>query len=143
MLLLIRRGVPKLAGKFTNLMLVLSGFLIVFYFLGLNDSGASSGLLNLLLHPENIKSNEKIVLIGTLIGSIIAAGAAALLTRSYSPEIIILASLVPMLLEFGYELIAIFNVVAHISSVLAVIVFSPILLLWVFTVLEWWRGVST
>lgn len=129
-------------AKFSTYMFMISGFLLVFYFLGLNEGGALSGLLNLLLNPSQLKSSELVLLLGSVFTSL-TIGVSAIITRAYNPDLVILASLTPLLLEFGYELFLVFNIVKEVSTVFAVLVFSPMLLVYVFTVIEWWRGVTT
>ncbi len=46
------------------------------------------------------------------------------------------------LLGFGWDFIIIFSTVASVSAMFAIMVFSPLMFLWLLTVLEWWRGVT-
>ena len=144
-------------GKFTTMLVLLVGALIIFNVFGLVDGGASGSLYSIINDPSVLQSRVDsgidnpvkedrnaglFVLLGSAVGSIIIA-ITALVTRSYSPEIILLAAAVPALFAIVFDLFIVFNNVNQVSHVLAIILLSPVIILWIFTVIEWWSGVST
>jgi hypothetical protein len=133
-------------GKFTNYILLLSGFFIIFYIFGLND-GATGSLIGLLLNIGSLKSyinsGQGWGAIGLIIGGLTTYGVVAIITRQFFSESLALATLLPFLLGFAYDFVVIYKSVAQISSIIALLVLSPMIVVYVFTVIEWWRGVTT
>jgi len=133
-------------AKFTNYILLLSGFFLIFYLFGLNN-GITGALFDILLNPSSVQSlmsSGALKVLGVFVSALgIGLTAVAFITRSYFSESMVLLPLIPLLLSFIYDFIAIYNTVASASTVLALLVLSPFILLYVFTVIEWWRGVST
>ena len=113
---------------------------------GLNN-GITGALFDILLNPSSVQSlmsSGALKVLGVFVSALgIGLTAVAFITRSYFSESMVLLPLIPLLLSFIYDFIAIYNTVASASTVLALLVLSPFILLYVFTVIEWWRGVST
>lgn len=133
-----------MANKFTNYFMFMAGLTLLFYFFGLVDGGATDTFINLLLNIQNLSTS---VLIAIFIGgSGLAAGvlkvAAGSAFLGFRADLVVFAVAVVPLLGFGYDFLVVFSTIAAINGVFAILVLSPLILLYVFTVLEWWRGVT-
>lgn len=130
-----------MANKFTNYLLFMAGLNLTFFFLGLVDGGATDTFINLLLNIQNMQSSTKmLIFIGLPIGVLgVAFGAAVL---GFRADLVVFAVAIAPVLAFGWDFIVIFNTVASVSRMFAIMVFAPLMFLWVLTALEWWRGVT-
>ncbi len=130
-----------MANKFYNYLGFMAGTSLLFYFFGLIDGGATDTFINLLLSPENLSSSQKI---GGLLG--IAAGVLGVAFGSavlgFRADIVIFAPIVATLFGFGWDFLTVFLKLKDASPIFAILVLAPLILLWVVTVLEWWRGVT-
>jgi len=127
-------------GKLTTYILVMSGLMLLFYFSGLLDSTANSTILNLLLNPESIKTSELdvqviLVLEGLLVGGIVVGFAAA-----GNVELGVMGIFAIFMMNMLWDFLRVFSKVYSINPVMALLLFSPILLLYAVTIIEWWRG---
>jgi len=131
-------------GKLTTYIAILSTVIIGFHFAGLIGDTPISWLMDLLLNPEEVSSHAwyttafgvfalfsgvAIIVIGTLVPD-----------RLEKAATIGLASLIGILI---FDLVSIFNVLALSSLPLAIFVMSPLIVIFVLTVVEWWRGLTT
>lgn len=128
-------------GKLTTYILVMSGLILLFYFTGLlPESTASNTLLTMLLNPNALSESpigldSKELLIGIVAGGIIIG---ALLIANV--ELGIMAIFVVSISAFLWDFSSVFNRVYSENPVIAVLLFSPIMLLMIITLIEWWRG---
>ena len=129
-------------GKTTTYILIMSGLMLLFYFSGLLDGTISSRLLNIILTPEsfgNTSGTLYLEVMGVLLG--IAAGTGiviGILTKNV--ELAIVSPLAVWLLSLFFDFIRVFLKVFAENPVIAVLLFSPIMLLWFITIVDWWRG---
>ncbi len=137
------------AGKLFLFLGIVSGLMLLFYFTGLTkicdgdictNAGATSELLNLLLSPEDISFKDmankgNVVLVG-----IAAVVAGVGLFISGKPELALIAPFAIFLMTLVFEVTKVLSVVYSINPVIALLLFSPIMILIVPTILEWWRG---
>ena len=122
-------------GK-TGLFLVFaSGMLVLFHIGGLITTNP---FLNVLLNPQNFTSSDLWSLILVIVGSVGAAILVGFVTRN--PEIVAMSAFVPSFFLFMWDFVEIFNVFEGQNRALALLVFSPIILLFFFTAVEFWRG---
>ena len=130
-------------AKVLNLMLWMTGLILLFYFMGLVEATPNSTLLNMLLTPEGFKDSpislkvvlslEAIAATGIIIGFAIA--------REASLGIGVAAGI--PLLNYFWDFLSVTRVVMDANMVLGILVFAPLILSWVVTMVEWVRGVST
>lgn len=130
-------------GKLLILILVFSGILLLFHFTGIigAEETANSSLIQMLLNPSTIKDfgiGTKIIL---ALEGILAVGGAILvgyLTKDLQSATI--APLAIYLLNLMWDFIKVFQKVYAISPVLAVLIISPVLILFPIVIVDWWRG---
>ncbi len=139
-------------GKLTTFIFVFGGLLLLFYFTGLlqecEDDGMcmsvtpNSKMLDLLMHPENMQNSDfsltaLLVLSGTLVGAI----AIGILTGR--PELALLAPIGIFLMGLLWDFLYVFNRVRAENPVFAVLFFAPVMIMFVITIMDWWRGRDT
>lgn len=129
-------------SRLTNYILFMSSIILMFYFFGLLQGTPTSGLLSILLAPSDLSSSELYTIIVTVVGVVIAGGAIAfaLVQRA---DFVIIAPMVILLLSFGWDFISVVNAVYAANAYLAVFLFSGFMIVYILTVVEWWRGVDT
>jgi len=132
-------------GKLTNSIALMSGILLLFYFGGLIPSTPTTALLNLALHPESLQGS---VLWNTIIGvsSLVLGFTALVLGNFLNVDLYYFWPLVIYFLNVGYDFMAIYQQIAGYSAVAAVfsvLLFGPLMIIYVIGLVEWWRGVET
>ena len=122
-------------GRMATYVLIISAFMIVFYIGGLIPENS---MINILLNPETLRTNLYLQVLTTM-GSI-GIGTAIVTSLAGKNE---LAALIAFTTLFGsiiLEFFSIYTAIASYNKILAFIVISPLCLLLILTVLEWWRG---
>ena len=139
-------------GKLTNYLIIMSGILLLFHFGGLmgtasdtcNSANPNNALLCLLLSPEDLPNTEfainKVVFALQGIGlGIIIIGAAV----TGNLELALVAPVAIFMFNLLWSFLDVFNKLREINPVFAVLIFAPILIMFVVTILDWWRGRDT
>lgn len=130
-------------GKLTTYLIVMSGLTLLFYFTGLLEATPNSTLLNLLLSPEKLESEpialKAVTVVEAILASIIVVGFAV----AGNVELGVMSAFAVYLFNLFWDYIAVFAVVASANPVIAVLLFSPMLIVYITTIIEWWRGITT
>lgn len=127
-------------GKITTYIAILSMVIIGFHFAGLIENTPISWFMNALLHPESLNVNSFYtelsgilalfagagIVIGTLVAGKIEQGATVAFTS--------------LLFVIGWDIVAIFNILRQLNEMVAIFIISPFLVIYVLSVIEWWRG---
>lgn len=127
-------------GKLTLYLLMLSGIMLLFYFGGLLQDTPNSLILDLILKPENYGDSifaNKLLAIFT---GLTALASVAIGIALRSPELGLLAAFSVYLFNLAWDFISVFNIVRDANPVFALLIFSPLFLIYMLTVVEWWRG---
>ncbi len=126
-------------GKMINYMVLLSFILILFHGAGLLEEGGVSTLLRFLLHPSlfSVTSFSGIITAAFLS---IGIGVTVAFFIARQPELAIKVGMATFLLEVGWDLIIIFNILKELNTFFATAIISPLILTYAFTVFEWWVG---
>jgi len=129
-------------GRMTTFIVIMVGMTLLFHFMGLIENTPNSALLNLALNPESITDNTfyqnmLFVFTGLGLGGLIILG-----TISKNFELVAMAPFVILLLYLLLDFIAVFQVAYVHLGVLAILLFSPFIVMFIITCLDWWRGVS-
>ena len=124
-------------------MVVMSGLMLLFYFTGITEQTGTTTLLNLLLNPEGFQETpiaiKAIAVLTGILASVIVVGFAI----AGNVELGVMVAFTTFLFNSLWDFLAVFNKVAAVNPVIAVLIFSPLLFLFIVTTIEWWRGVST
>lgn len=75
-----------------------------------------------------------------IVGVVIAIGI-GFITKNF--ELALMAPLTSYLLFLGWDFLKVFEKVAQVNEVIAVIIFGPLMLLWLLTLVEWLRNPNT
>ena len=131
-------------GKFGTYLIIMFGLLLLFLFMGLLPLDKSnSPLVRLLLSPTDLQTSDLSVqtvlsIEGILAGVLIVGFGAAV-----NLELGVMVGVSIFLFNRIFDFIGVFSTVNQVNPILATLMFSPLLIALVVTVLEWWRGITT
>ena len=130
-------------AKLTTYMAILSMVILGFHMAGLMGDTPISWLMDLLLNPENLSEHT---FFATALGILtLFSGIAIVVIGTTIPERLEQAATITfatLLLIIGWDMIAIFNVLRQTSYPLALFIVSPVLVIYILSVIEWWRGIA-
>jgi len=131
-------------GKFTTFLLIMSGLMLLFHFAGLIETGATpnSALLNMLLDPSSFNLSSfyaQAALVFAAVG-LLGGIVIGILTRNI--EMAIFAPFTVFMITLLWDFLAVFNVIRAENMVIAVLIFGPILFLFIVSGLDWMRGLD-
>jgi hypothetical protein len=129
--------------RFYKYIMVMSGLMLVFYFSGLLQSTVSSTLLNILLTPESFGNTSGLlyVQISAVLLGIATVGGIIVGYFTKNIELAIMSPLTLWVIDLLFDFVRVFLIVYNANIVLAILLFSPIMVLWVFIGIDWWRKV--
>ena len=128
-------------GKLTTYILIMSGLMLLFYFSGLLPEGTvSNTLLSMLLNPGNLKNSPIGLDSDVLFTGVMTAGLVIGYLLYSNVELGITAIFVLAMGGFLWDFTRVYNVVYLANPVIAILLFSPVMLLFIITLIEWWRG---
>lgn len=129
-------------GKVAVMLLIMTGLMLLFYFGGLIEDTINSDLLNMLLKPADIpspefsfKENTLLVLEGLALGGAIVIG---VLIRNV--QLAVMAAIGVYFFNLTQDFLKVFDVVYAANAVIAILIFGPLMFIFLFSIVEWWRG---
>jgi hypothetical protein len=130
-------------GKMVIYLFILSAVLIALHFAGFMAT-TPSGFLVGLLNPGSIdKSPFFVQLVGILtlfggaaVGIMVTVGS----FTQFKPDLAVTILFTGYLISMVWDLIVLFTQISQINLFLATLVMSPLIILWLLTAIEWWRG---
>ena len=127
-------------GKITTYIAIMSMVILGFHFAGLIEGTPTSWFIKAITDPSSLSSNsyfaQLIRILAVFSGGAIIIGSLASNKIEQGATI----SFTLLLFLIGWDLIAIFNVLKQTNQTLAIFMISPMLLIYMLTVIEWWRG---
>ena len=130
-------------GKFGTYVMVMSGLMLLFYFTGITDQTGTTTLLNLLLSPEGFQNTPISVKAVAIFTGILASAIVVGFAIAGNVELGVMVAFTTFLFNSLWDFLSVYSKVASVNPVIAVLIFSPLLFLFVVTTIEWWRGVTT
>jgi len=128
-------------GKATMFTLMFAGLILVFYFTGLLQDTPNSVLLNLLLNPTALPTSSLLSQVALAVGGVVTAGVIIVGIFTGNLELAVMGSLTIWLLGVFWDILKVFSIVKDsVDSSIALLLFSPLFIVWVMTMVEWWRG---
>lgn len=127
-------------GKLTTYVIMMSGLMLLFYFSGLIQDTGNSALLNLILSPENMPTSDLRLNLFLVLEGILAAAVITIGLVSGNIELALMGPYAIYLFNLFWDFLAVYQKVAESNQVLATILFAPILILYMITIVEFWRG---
>jgi len=123
--------------KLTKYIIIMSGLSLLFYFAGLTQQ--TNPLINVLLQPQNMSSSYIIL---TILG-VIATAVASVVIGFFSGDNTKYTSgslIIPLLISFLWSSIDVFITIYAYLSFFAILILSPLLLMFYITMYEFWRS---
>ena len=132
-------------GKMTIYVGIMSGVLLLFYLAGLLTPDTNSLLLNMILDPTSISAWNLSQLITFSISSLIAVVITVALLTSGKPDLVPMAGIALLVFTLGMGFLSVYSKLASIPGYeqISLLIFSPIMVMFVLTIVEWWRGITT
>lgn len=130
-------------SKVATYLSILGSIIIGFHLAGLIVDTGTWTILQLLKDPQEIfNENYYLVIITALTlfaGAVITVG--FLVNQKLDQAV--LTSFTILLIFVGWDLLGIYNAIStNVNHELALLIFSPMIMVYILTVLEWWRGQS-
>jgi hypothetical protein len=120
----------------------MTGAMAIFHYLGLIPGGSTpSLLLDLVLNPQNLQTSELYTQIRLAIAAVALVGISIGIIIGKADQAVV-AGVALYLLTLGMDFVALFTVVNAAAPVFAVLLCGPLLIMYLFTVVEWWRGMN-
>ena len=135
-----------MGNKLGTYILIMSGIMLLMYFGGVLETNGTTTLLNILLNPNEMPTlpiSTKVLFAMEAIGGTAIAVALVLAGK---PELALMSPVAIYLFDLGWGFLDVYNKIVSVNPnyyPIATLLFAPLFLLFVVTVLEWWRGVTT
>jgi len=130
-------------GKLVSIIVFVCVLLGLLHFSGLmaayNISTPSHVILDLILKPDAIQNSS----LFAIIDAALLLGGAGIVIGSFlysKTGIVVKASIAAGLLIIAFELVPVYLLLNQISRILGVILISPIIVVFLISVVEWWNG---
>lgn len=130
-------------AKFGNYVMIMSGLILLFYFTGITEQTGTTTLLNLLLNPEEFQNTPIAIKAVAIFTGILASAIVVGFAIAGNVELGVMVAFTTFLFNSLWDFIDVFSKVAAVNPPIAILIFSPLLLLFIVTTIEWWRGVTT
>jgi len=136
-------------GKLATFILLMGGITILFYYGGLltelegemcKPITPNALLISYLIEPECATQSTtwtKIILALSGVGAALVLGAGLFINNV---ELTVMGPVAIFIFNLLWDFISVFNRVRTNHPVFAVILFGPLMLLFIITILDWWRG---
>lgn len=134
-------------GKLSTYLITMSGIIIISYAFGLLQNTFTSAILNVVFNPTSAETSALFQFLlqpGTGFIALALSIVVTAIVQVTKNDFMIIAPIVAVLLNFMFDFLAIFQVIAAAThTIVATMIFSPLIVLYFFTVIEWWRGITT
>jgi len=124
--------------------------MLLFHFAGLltecdgdglcTSSTPNSLLFNFLVNPEHASDSTLWTKIGLALTGVSAALVLGAGLYINNVELAVMGPIAVFLLTMLWDFVAVFSRVRESSPVLSILLFGPLMLLFIITILDWWRG---
>jgi len=98
--------------------------------------------MDILFNPANADASTFVTRLLIIITATAGIGIITSFTN-LKTDFIVLAPMVFFLLNFAWDFLSIVGIVSSYNVYIAMMIFSPFLIVYVLTVIEWWRGITT
>jgi len=136
--------------KLTNLILIISGLMVLFFLAGLNTSlGYVLGTLNIVNHPGGLVGSTLYVIVYAAIAGSLAVGLAVGFFTKSPVENILIVPAVLLFALFLSDLLSIVSITGAACGVgsscewiywIVVAIIVPISIAFLMALIDWWRG---
>ena len=123
-----------MAEKFTTYVMIMSGLSLIFYFGGLVNTNP---LLNFLLNTGSIaRTTLYLALLSAITG--VAAIVVGIVTKNV--EMAVMTAVIPLLFTILWNFTEVIIALSGVSLFLSVIIFAPLMFVFILSGLDYWRG---
>jgi len=129
-------------SKITTYLGILGTILIGAHLMGLIANTGTSILFSWLANPEQLFSSSFFSSISNILTLFATAGVIIGLFTSQKTDLVAIIGFTSLLFLVGWDMLAIYSGLKTINTDLALLIMSPALLIYLITVIEWWRGIS-
>lgn len=130
-------------GQATTFVMILTGLLLVFYIGGLIDLGSTpnSLVLSWMIQPEELRSSPLFTTVIVALQALAVVGVfVGFVTGRAAPELAAMTPVAIWMFNIAWDFIEAYGKVAEQNQILAVLVFAPLLVMYLITVVDFWRG---
>lgn len=129
-------------GDLKRSIIILTGALILFYLFGFVQNTPNTALLNLILDYKNIQTSQ-LYTAAISATALALAGITTLAGLAQKNDLMFSVAITSILFTFLFDIISIAKAIAAVSWTFALVICSPLVIFYVLSVFEWWRGVAT
>jgi len=129
-----------MANRLITYLTVLGVVLIGFHIAGLIQDTPSQVILNFIKNPDTFQNSSIYLQIVSILTALGVAGVAVGLAFGDRVQWALTTGLAAILLTVGWDIIAIFNLIADFNPTLALMLISPFVFIYMMVVMEWWRS---
>lgn len=126
-------------GKLTIYILIMSGLTLLFYFAGLLTGTANSTLLDFLLNIESIATSPVKIIITAAFFAVATGAAVSLFFNVFNLQAVAKYTLMGYILSIGWDFLAVASKVMSVNRYIGLLLFAPLLMLWIFTVYDYYN----
>jgi hypothetical protein len=131
-------------SKLSGQIVLLSGLILLFTLFGLTNE--SSSLVAFLLNPTDYTNSQLFIQLSWMVAIITGAGVVSYFVSSGNRmDFAAVAGMVGVFMLYIKEILSIFSALASNGTggtIIGAIVISPMIILYIVAVVEWWRGVG-
>lgn len=127
-------------GKSYTYLLMASGVMLLFYFMGLIQDTGTSQLLDFLLDTESFSFSGFFDKAKATLSLVAAAGIALGALFARNTELAVVGPLSVYIANLFFDFLSVFSIVKQSNPTLAYLVLSPLIVLWTLVIVELLRG---
>lgn len=131
-------------SKMTTWIGLMSGLSLLFYVGGVLSGTITSTLLDLALNPQNLQTSSLYLTIGSVAALVITV-VSTFVARSQNSDFYLFYPVVLAMFSFGWDFLNVYAALGgsgSIGGLVAILLFGPLMLMYMISVLEWWRGIE-
>jgi len=127
-------------SKATNMVMFICIALAMCHFAGLLETTGIGFILGILTDPSSIRTSSFFTIIAASIALVTLGGAVIGLYTAQKASLVVKASIVSsVLFLIGWDLLILWQLLNDISTVLATVLISPMLIVFIIAAVEWWK----
>lgn len=130
-------------AKFEHFVAIMTGLSLLFYLTGLLQGTANSTLLNLMLDPVSFQESNFIVKVLALFSGIAAASVVVGFFTSVNTKAVAVSTFTIFFMSLLWDFIAVVEKVYAAHQGIALLLFSPFIILYVISIINWWGFISS
>jgi len=129
-------------GKMATMLTIMGGLMVLFYVTGITSNSGNNAFLSYLLNPSSIfaAGSSLSIKFVTAAMALTTIGGFILGLLYMNPQLIVMGGLISVFIGFAWDFMIVVNAIINVDPVVGMLIFSPFLLLFGITTIEFWRG---